>query len=133
MENNLKSRADGKTILIVDDEPSLLEVLDLVLTDAGFTTISAHDVMDALKRLEERKPDLVFTDYMMPVQDGSDLIEAMRANPKFADIPIIVTSGLSEKTISGRVDGYQAFVSKPWKAEAIIDSILRLLECDPKR
>jgi CheY-like chemotaxis protein len=67
MENNLKSRADGKTILIVDDEPSLLEVLDLVLTDAGFTTISAHDVMDALKRLEERKPDLVFTDYMMPV------------------------------------------------------------------
>jgi CheY-like chemotaxis protein len=127
MENSVNHGPAGKTILIVDDEAGILEVLEFILVDAGFVVKSALNGHDALAVLHEIIPDLVILDYMMPILDGHSVINAMRADPKYSSIPIILTSALDEVTIRKRCDGYQAFLRKPYKTERLMEEILRLL------
>jgi CheY-like chemotaxis protein len=127
MEKSLNSGPSGKTILIVDDEVGILEVLEFILRDAGFSVKNALNGQDALARLEEVAPDLVILDYMMPILDGTGVIRAMRADPKYSAVPIILTSALHERTIKKSCDGYQAFLRKPYKTERLLEEIARLL------
>ena len=127
MEKSLNSGPSGKTILIVDDEFGILEVLEFILRDAGFSVKNALNGQDALARLEEVAPDLVILDYMMPILDGTGVIRAMRADPKYSAVPIILTSALHERTIQKSCDGYQAFLRKPYKTERLLEEIARLL------
>jgi two-component system chemotaxis response regulator CheY len=127
MEKSLNSERTGKTILIVDDELGILEVLEFILRDAGFAVKSALNGQDALARFEEGAPDLVILDYMMPILDGTGVIKAVRANPRYSAIPIILTSALHEKTIQKYCDGYQVFLRKPYKTDRLLDEISRLL------
>jgi len=127
MEKSLNSGPSGKTILIVDDEFGILEVLEFILRDAGFSVKSALNGQDALARLGEGVPDLVILDYMMPILDGTGVIRAMRADPKYSAVPIILTSALHERTIKKSCDGYQAFLRKPYKTERLLEEIARLL------
>jgi CheY-like chemotaxis protein len=128
MEKSLKTVAARKTILIVDDEFGILEVLESILSDAGFKVISAINGQDALTRLQETVPDLVIVDFMMPLLDGAGVIKAMRANEKFSAVPVIVASALPEKTISERCIGYHAFLRKPYKTERLMEEVFRLLD-----
>jgi CheY-like chemotaxis protein len=107
MENNSNHGAHGKTILIVDDELGIVEVLEFLLSDAGFSVKSALNGQDALAALEEGIPDLVILDYMMPILDGLAVIAAMRSNQKYSDIPVILTSALDEFAIRKRSDGFR--------------------------
>jgi CheY-like chemotaxis protein len=128
MEKSLKACAAKKTILIVDDEFGILEVLESILSDAGFKVISAINGQDALTRLQETLPDLVIVDFMMPLLDGAGVIKAMRADNKFSAVPVILASALPEKTIRERCVGYQAFVHKPFKTERLMEEVSRLLD-----
>jgi len=115
------------TILIVDDEFGILEVVEFILSDAGFKVVSALNGQDALAKLEETIPDLVIVDFMMPILDGAGVIKAMRADARFCPIPVILTSALPEHTIKERCQGYQAFLRKPYKTERLMEEVSRLL------
>ena len=128
MEKIKKSSPAGKTILIVDDEFGVLEVLEFILSDAGFTVVSAINGQDALARLEETAPDLAIVDFMMPILDGSGVIKAIRSDQRLRDIPIILASALPEKTIRERCDGYTTFLRKPYKTEQLMEEISKLLD-----
>jgi len=128
MEKSKKSGPAGKTILIVDDEFGVLEVLEFILSDAGFTVVSALNGQDALARLEETTPDLAIVDFMMPILDGSEVIKAIRSDQRVRDMPIILASALPEKTIRERCDGYTTFLRKPYKTEQLMEEISRLLD-----
>ena len=128
MEKIKKSSPAGKTILIVDDEFGVLEVLEFILSDAGFNVVSALNGQDALARLEETTPDLAIVDFMMPILDGSGVIKAIRSDQRLRDIPIILASALPEKTIRERCDGYTTFLRKPYKTEQLMEEISRLLD-----
>jgi CheY-like chemotaxis protein len=128
MEKIKKSSPAGKTILIVDDEFGVLEVLEFILSDAGFTVVSAINGQDALARLEETTPDLAIVDFMMPILDGSGVIKAIRSDQRLRDIPIILASALPEKTIRERCDGYTTFLRKPYKTEQLMEEISKLLD-----
>src|SRR5712675_3369571 len=90
MEKSLNSGPSGKTILIVDDEFGILEVLEFILRDAGFKVVSAVNGQEALARLEETRPDLAIVDFMMPILDGNGVIKAIRSDKRLRDIPIIL-------------------------------------------
>ena len=128
MEKSKKSGPAGKTILIVDDEFGVLEVLEFILSDAGFTVVSALNGQDALARLEETTPDLAIVDFMMPILDGSSVIKAIRSDQRVRDMPIILASALPEKTIRERCDGYTTFLRKPYKTEQLMEEISNLLD-----
>jgi CheY-like chemotaxis protein len=128
MEKSLKASPDAKTILIVDDEFGMLEVLEFILSDAGFVVVSALNGQEALTRLQQTKPDLLIVDFMMPILDGGGVIKAIRSNDKLKDLPVILISALPEETIRKRCDGFNTFLRKPYKAERLMEEISRLLD-----
>ncbi|MGH7913633.1 MAG: response regulator [Candidatus Binataceae bacterium] len=123
----IKAGAAKKTILIVDDEIGILEVLESILDDAGFKVISAINGKEALTRLQETIPDLVIVDFMMPLLDGEGVIKAMRANDRLRAIPVILASALPERAVRQRCITYQSFLRKPFKIERLMEEICRLL------
>ena len=122
-----------RTILIVDDEVGILEVLESILGDAGFAVVSAINGQDALTRMQKTVPDLVIVDFMMPLLDGAGVIKAMRADKRLRAVPVVLASALPEKTISERCNSYNVFLRKPYKTERLMEEISRLLDSAPPR
>jgi CheY-like chemotaxis protein len=128
MEKSKKVGAAGKTILIVDDEFGLLEVLEFILSDAGFTVVSAQNGQEALARIKETMPNLAIVDFMMPILDGGKVIKAIRSDQRLRDIPIILASALREQTIRELCEGYDVFLRKPYKTEQLMEEISKLID-----
>ena len=81
-----------RRILIVEDDPSIRFMLRLILERAGHEVLEAQHGAAALVTLEGELPDLVLTDLMMPVMGGSELIQHLRADPRTAELPVLVVS-----------------------------------------
>jgi CheY-like chemotaxis protein len=116
-------------ILVVDDEFSIAEVLESVLADAGHEVVIAVNGRQGLERLNERPPDLVLLDFMMPIMDGPAMLEAMRQDSTYRDIPAVLMSSLPESAVAGPAKGnYAAFLRKPFKLGAVIDVVHAVLD-----
>ena len=115
------------TILIVDDEFGIGEVLESFLTDAGYRVVIAINGRQGLERLAEVRPDLVLLDFMMPVMDGPAMCRAMAADPALKDIPVVMMSGLPEPVVAKACSGYAAFLRKPFRMKTAMDAIMSVL------
>jgi CheY-like chemotaxis protein len=133
-QNNYPGQArqadEPKTILVVDDEQVLLEMLEDLLTDAGYRVCTARNGREALAHLTHTPADLVLTDVMMPLMDGPALYHAMRANPAYAAIPVLLMSMAGSAALPAELmehDHDHAFILKPFKLEGLLGAISRLL------
>lgn len=117
-----------RTVLVVDDEFGTVEVLVAALEDAGYRVLTAANGRRALERLEENKPDLVVSDFMMPLMDGAALVQAMRANPEYQHIPVIMMSAAPEAALRRHLDGYAAFLRKPFRVHALLQIIASIFD-----
>ena len=116
------------TVLVVEDEFAIADLLEMVLTDEGHRVLTAANGRQGLERLAEGpRPDLVISDYMMPVLDGAGLIRAMRESAAQRDIPCIVMSSMPEANVRERVAGYAAFVRKPFQLAAVLQLVAAIL------
>ncbi len=102
-------------ILVVDDEFGIAELLEVVLQDDGHRVLTAMNGRHALDLVGETKPDLVISDLMMPVMDGAALLRALRDKPELRGVPFMLMCALPETRIADRIEGYDAFVRKPFK------------------
>jgi len=116
-----------KTILVVDDELGSAEVLSLILEEEGYKAFCAVNGRQALVQARDVVPDLVIVDYMMPLMNGTELSRELRADPKFVNTKIVLNSGLPEAAIREQFDGYDAFLRKPFKVEALLDIVQRFI------
>ena len=82
----------NKLILIVDDEPMVRHLLQMLLSMDGFQVAEACDGMEALDKVEQQRPDLILMDYMMPNLDGLAACKYLRSQPETANVPIIMLS-----------------------------------------
>lgn len=114
-------------ILVVDDEYGIAEVLAAVLEDEGYEVALAINGHMALASIENDVPDLIFTDYMMPLMDGRALVRAIMAKPDLRHIPIVVMSSMPEATIQANVVGHAQFVRKPFRLDDVVNAAARLL------
>lgn len=121
-------KLNGKKILIIDDDHSLRILLSRVLEAAGCITIQCQGVKEALRSLEETRPDLVILDLMMPALDGFVYLKLRRQNKLLSSIPVIVLSGAKDKdSIQKAIEmGAEQFLLKPFDAKLILQR-LRLL------
>jgi len=116
------------TILVVEDEFGIAEVLASVLSDAGHNVLTAINGRQGLERLKESHPELVLLDFMMPVLDGPAMVHAMRTDPESRAIPIIVMSSLPESVVAEAVNGmYDGFIRKPFRLRIVIEMVNRVL------
>jgi CheY-like chemotaxis protein len=112
------------TVLIVEDEFAIADLLEMALTDEGYRVLTAANGRQGLTRLAEGpRPDLVITDYMMPVLDGVGMLRAMRDTEAHRDIPCIVISSMPEDNVRERIDGYAAFVRKPFRITVMVQLV----------
>ena len=116
------------TILVVDDEFGIGELLEALLEDDGHRVQTAMNGRHGLERIAEAKPDLVISDLMMPVMDGAGLLRAIRDNPDLRQTPFALMCALPELSIADRISGYDAFLRKPFKLAEITALVERLLE-----
>lgn len=91
---------NDKTILLVEDDLDTREALDHLLSDAGYEVISAASGKQAIEYLladPDRPPDIVVLDLMLPLVSGWRVLELIRSDPRLADIPVVVTTGISDR------------------------------------
>ena len=122
-----------RTLLVVDDEFGTVEVLVAALEDAGYRVLTAANGRRGLERLEENKPDLIISDFMMPLMDGAAMVAAIRANPSFRDIPVIMMSAAPESALRKHLDGYHAFLRKPFRITALLEAVRSVFEGSSKQ
>ena len=114
-------------VLLVEDEEGAAQVLAMLLELEGFQVTLAANGKRAIEILEKTQPALVITDYMMPMMDGIEMAKAIRAKPAFATLPILMISGVAEAALKEYDWLLSAFLRKPFKIEALLEVIRRLL------
>lgn len=115
------------TILVVDDEFGIGEVLEAILTDEGYRVVTAINGHHALERLAGNRIDLVLSDLMMPVMDGAVLFKSLQADTRYAGIPFVLMCSLPEPNISDRIKGYTAFLHKPFRVDDVLETVEKVL------
>ena len=118
-----------KTVLIVDDEFHIVNALALKFRSSNFFVVTAGNGREALQRIGESKPDLVITDYQMPVMNGLDLVRTLRSDRATREIPIIMLTAREQdfdEASGGKVD-VDAFVSKPFSPRAMVSQSRKLI------
>jgi DNA-binding response OmpR family regulator len=122
-----ESAMSRKRILVVDDEWDIAELLTYLLAREGYRVEHAQDGAVAYRLLMERPWDLVVTDLMMPVLDGSDLVRRIRASPGLAAIPVMMLSSLPEYLVRARCERVDAFLRKPFRVGELLGGVRQLL------
>jgi DNA-binding response OmpR family regulator len=115
-------------ILIVDDEPSVAEILCDCLTAEGYDTSTVYDGLNALRTMLDIRPDLVISDVMMPGMGGAPLLTAMHENAYLDSIPVIIMSGWPQQHVRDLCTGYAAFLSKPFPMSDMVATVRSLVE-----
>ena len=115
-----------RSILVVDDEPGIVDVLVAVLGDAGHRALGAANGRDALQKLEVSLPELVLLDLEMPVMDGVQTLQSLRGDPRYAALPVIIMSGIPESMVKRRCRGFDAVLRKPFALDELLGTIERL-------
>lgn len=117
-------------ILIADDRPSSRELLRLVLERAGYDVIEAEDGERALTQAREGSPDLILLDLQMPGLDGYGVLAALRAEERFAQVPVLALTasamrGDREKILEA---GFTDYLAKPAAPELVRETVARVLK-----
>lgn len=117
-----------RTIMTVDDSPSMRALLRHALSGEGYQIAAAEDGVDALERIDAAAPDLVITDINMPRMDGFGVIEGVRADPNHRTTPVLVLTTESdvEKKARARAAGATGWIVKPFDPAKLVDAVRRV-------
>jgi CheY-like chemotaxis protein len=121
-------------ILVVEDVPNILELLDVTLRFKGYPTVTARNGQEALDRIAKQRPALVITDILMPKLDGFALVHRLRNDPKTSNIPIIFLSATyvtAEDKAFAMSLGAVRFLEKPVDTEDFLLTVAEVLTAGP--
>ncbi len=112
-------------ILLVDDSKTELHVLSELLTKKGYQVRTAENGEEAMRRLQEDKPDLILMDVVMPGQNGFQLTRAITRDPAFASVPVIICTSKNQETdrVWGMRQGARDYVVKPVNPDELLSKI----------
>ena len=116
---------EATVILIIDDEPDITTTYAMLFEYYGFRVSTARDGKDALKMIDAVAPDLILSDYMMPLMDGAELCTILKKDPRWKDTPFILASAAFHiKDIDAP---YSLLLQKPVVFDALLKEVIRLL------
>jgi DNA-binding response OmpR family regulator len=122
-----------KTVLVVDDERDIAEMICYNLERNGFSAVAAHDGNQALELATKDRPDLIILDIMMPGMDGTEVTRRLKADPRTASIPLVMLTAKGEETdiVVGLTLGADDYVTKPFSVKVLLarlNTVLRRAE-----
>ena len=121
MEDNFESLK----VMVIDDSKTIRRTAETLLKKAGCTVITAEDGFDALAKIADNNPDIIFVDIMMPRLDGYQACALIKNNASFKDTPVIMLSskdGLFDKA-KGRIVGSDQYLTKPFSKDELLGAI----------
>lgn len=118
-------------VLVVDDEPEIRDLCKVNLEFAGYEVVEASGGAEAIKAVAEQRPDFVFLDLMMPEVDGWAVLEAIRAAPETADLPVVLLTARAgeEDQIRGWEEGIFDYIVKPFNPLSLAEWVEQA--CEP--
>jgi len=120
-------------VLVIDDSNTIRRSAEIFLKQAGYDVVLAEDGFDALSKVNDHHPDLIFCDILMPRLDGYQTVAVIRRSGKFAHIPVVMLSskdGVFDKA-RGRMVGAQDYLTKPFTKDQLLDAVRRHLQAVP--
>jgi CheY-like chemotaxis protein len=121
------------SVLVVDDEPQVVWVLEFSLQALGYRTYSAHDGMEALDQIRRHRPELMVLDVMMPRMDGWSVLEHLARNGESGGPRVVVVTALASASDRSRAEqlGASAFVPKPFDMDHLVTVLKDLASTEP--
>lgn len=116
---------DSLKVMVIDDSKTIRRTAETLLTKAGCDVITATDGFDALAKIADSRPDIIFVDIMMPRLDGYQTCALIKNNSEFKNTPVIMLSskdGLFDKA-KGRIVGSDQYLTKPFSKTELLNSI----------
>lgn len=112
----------GAKVLVADDDPALVGTLTWILKEQGYEVVAVPDGQNLLARLRDERPDLVLLDIMMPTVDGLQLLERIRNEPEWQDLPVLMISSMDPEDGTAKALGLGAsdFVAKPFRIKELL-------------
>ena len=119
-----------KTVMVVEDSPSVRRAICGVLEEAGYAHVEAEDGAQAIARLDGRRINLVVCDVNMPNMDGITFVKRMRTldNYRFTPVIMLTTESAESKRLRGQMAGAKAWMVKPFRPEQMILAISKLIQ-----
>ena len=118
------------TILVVDDEPAIVDILRAILEEEGYDVITAANGRQALNLMAAHRPDAAICDIMMPVLDGRAFCRALEKDPLLQGVPIVLMSAVQD-LIRKSDCRYAAYIQKPFDLDTVLNTLARLLGEEP--
>ncbi len=119
--------ADGeRTVLVVEDDPDLLALLAVILSEAGYPVMTAGDGLEALERVAERLPGLVLLDMRMPRMNGWEFAREFRSRHGHA-APIVVVTAAENARLRAEEIGAEGWLEKPFELDQVMSAVARFL------
>ena len=117
-----------KTILVLDDDPSVRQMLDVMLEQDGHAVITSGDVRSALAQCAVQLPDLMVVDLMLPIEDGEMFLREFRRRWRHADVPVILLSASTARNEIARRLSVEATLPKPFLSEDLRELVAGLFQ-----
>jgi two-component system, OmpR family, response regulator VicR len=121
MEANAKKR-----IIYIEDDPEMIDLVELILNRHGFEVQGAHGGRQGLDFVHQQLPDLILLDLMMPDLDGWDVYQQLKAEDETKDVPVIVITAKTQtidKVLGLHIAKVDDYISKPFRPQELLDSI----------
>lgn len=125
MSQDTEQNFQGLKVMIIDDSKTIRRTAETLLSKAGCQVLTAMDGFEALAKIVDDEPDVIFVDIMMPRLDGYQTCALIKNNPRFRQTPVIMLSskdGLFDKA-RGRIVGSEQYLTKPFTRDELIDAI----------
>jgi len=126
----LKKKANKTKILIVDDEPDLVQTLQDRLEMNGYSIVAAGNGKEGLEKAAQEKPDIILLDVIMPIMDGLEMLEALRKHPEVKNCAVIMLTARSQRQdiVRAKTCGIEDYIVKPFDLSELIEKIENVLE-----
>jgi DNA-binding response OmpR family regulator len=122
----------GKKVLVIDDEPFILMMVEDKLQRAGFEVVTLNESINAVNVVEKERPDLIILDWMMPEVSGIELCRKLKSEPDLTSIPIfmLTAKGQEEDEKLGFKCGVTRYITKPFSPKALLEMVQEELKED---
>src|SRR6266542_4611433 len=119
-----------KSVLVVDDQPHIVRLIQVNLEKEGFDVTTASDGHEGIRRAKEGRPDLVILDVIMPRKDGFEVLKEMKQDPNLVDIPVLMLTVKTQNTdiVRGLREGAELYLPKPFHPKELVSLVKRTLE-----
>ena len=124
LTDKINSFTDKKSVLVVEDNPETLKLIEIKMKIMGFEMIGVSDEKELLKQLEKAKPDIILMDIVLSGSDGMEIIRRLKSRDEYSDIPVIVFSGyVSDELLEKEITGADKYIGGEFSLDNLAEEV----------